>query len=62
MGLADFGAIRINQITIYNSLGQIVKYIPINKTLNNYKINLYGNIKGLYFVGIESDNNTIFRM
>lgn len=52
---------KINQIIIYSTLGQIVKYISINKTLSNYRIDLKGNTKGLYIIGIETDNGIVFK-
>jgi len=46
----------IKQITVYNTLGQIVKTVPTKQAIKTYKLDLSGNSKGLYFIGIEVDN------
>ena len=51
----------IHQIIVYNSIGQIIKSITINQFIKNYKLNLTENAKGLYFIGIETDSNTVFK-
>ncbi len=51
----------IKQITIYNTLGQIVKTVSTKQAIKTYKLDLSGNSKGLYFIGIEVDNTMVFK-
>jgi len=51
----------IKQITVYNTLGQIVKTVSTKQAIKTYKLDLSGNSKGLYFIGIEVDNTMVFK-
>jgi hypothetical protein len=47
-------------IKVYNSLGSLAKTIVINNTdLNEKALDLSGFANGVYFVQVESDNNTV---
>jgi hypothetical protein len=51
----------IKQITVYNTLGQIVKTVSTKQAIKTYKLDLSGNSKGLYFIGIEVENTMVFK-
>jgi hypothetical protein len=52
---------NIKQITVYNTLGQIVRTVSTKQAIKTYKLDLSGNSKGLYFIGIEVDNTLVFK-
>ena len=51
----------IKRISIYNTLGQMIESTAVNTSLKHYSINLNGKPKGLYFIGIETENDMLFR-
>lgn len=52
---------NISRIVVYNTLGQIVKTVSTKQATKSYKLDLSGNSKGLYFIGIEVDNTMVFK-
>jgi hypothetical protein len=51
----------IKRISIYNTLGQLIENKAINTHLTHYSFNLNENPKGLYFIGIETNNAILFK-
>ena len=51
----------IKRILIYNSLGKMIESKAVNTSLKHYRINLTGKPKGLYFIGIETEREMLFR-
>jgi len=51
----------IKRISIYNTLGQIIESTAVNTNRKHYSINLNGKSKGLYFIGIETENDMLFQ-
>ncbi len=52
---------NISRLVVYNTLGQIVKTVSTKQAIKTYKLDLSGNSKGLYFIGIEVDNTMVFK-
>jgi hypothetical protein len=51
----------LKRICVYNSLGQMVGNAAVVKTQKQYRINLSGKPKGIYFIGIEMEGGFVFR-
>jgi hypothetical protein len=51
----------IKRISVYNTLGQLIENIAVNTNLTHYSFNLNANPKGLYFIGIETNNTLLFK-
>jgi hypothetical protein len=51
----------IKRISVYNTLGQLIENNAVNSNLKHYSINLNNYPKGLYFIGIETETDMLFR-
>jgi hypothetical protein len=52
---------EFKHLYIYNTLGQLIESTAVNTNLKHYSINLKGKPKGLYFIGIETNNTLLFK-
>ena len=51
----------IKRISVYNTLGQLIENNAVNSNLKHYSINLNNYPKGLYFIGIETETDMLYR-